>query len=65
MKEKTAPLTYKDGEAMARKIGASAYMECSSKNIQNLDKVIEAAVALARPEFTAPAPVPKKNCVLQ
>ena len=38
-------ITYEQGEAIARELGAAAYLECSSKTRQGVDQVFEAAVA--------------------
>ena len=42
-KHKQEPVTYKQGYAMAEKVGAFAYVECSAKLNQGVHEVFEAA----------------------
>lgn len=53
-----------EGIEMKKKIGAYAFIECSAKNIENLDKVIEAAVRAAD-ELTERYATDKCKCLLR
>ena len=46
-KSKQEPVSYKQGYAMAEKIGAFAYMECSAKLNQGVREVFEAATRVS------------------
>ena len=41
---KQKPVSYKEGVAMAKKIGAKKYIECSAKTLHNVKEVIEEAL---------------------
>ena len=49
-----SPVTFEQGQAMAKRIGAACYMECSALTEQGLNEVFERAAATA----LAPPPRP-------
>lgn len=64
-KIKAMPITHEEGEAMARKVGACKYMECSSLTQQGLKEVFDDACRLVIAERTKPKPEPTKPSLFQ
>lgn len=63
----TTPITPEEGEAVAREIGARAYLECSSRTGQGVDEVFEEALKLClkgRRMSARAAERRKRNCVV-
>ncbi|GLG95237.1 Ras-related protein Rac1 [Gryllus bimaculatus] len=60
--KKLAPITYPQGLAMAKEIGAVKYLECSALTQKGLKTVFDEAIrAVLCP---VPAPKPRRKCVL-
>ncbi|KAJ9115704.1 hypothetical protein QFC20_001031 [Naganishia adeliensis] len=63
----TTPITKEEGEAVAREIGARAYLECSSRTGQGVAEVFEEALRLClkgRRSSSRAADRRKKKCVV-
>ncbi|KAM7097826.1 ras-related C3 botulinum toxin substrate 1-like [Molossus nigricans] len=62
LKEKLTPITYPQGLATAKEIGAVKYLECSALTEQGLRTVLDEAI----PAFLCPPPIKKRKrkCLL-
>jgi Rho family protein len=63
----TTPITPEEGEAVAREIGARAYLECSSRTGQGVAEVFDEALRLClkgRRSSSRAAERRKKKCVV-
>ena len=54
VKYRRGPITYKEGKAMAKKIGACKYVECSAVTLENVKQVFEEAARAAVNRFQKP-----------
>ncbi|XP_063050690.1 uncharacterized protein LOC134445570 [Engraulis encrasicolus] len=60
-KKNQEPVTTEDGKAMAERIGAYAYMECSAKTSRGLREVFDTAILAAHPALRSTL---KRSCCL-
>jgi len=57
-----APITYTQGESLAKELGAVKYLECSALTQEGIKTVIDEAMRAALYLTPLPKPKPKKEC---